>query len=272
MAEHLLRYQALAKFLVKQRIAVIGHDHLGHGKTAENGTLGYFHDSTIEQGLVKDLYRITQWGRQHYPEIPYFILGHSMGSFVLRNYLYEYGQKIDGAIFVGTGQQPTWLTALGKNVANVLSKIQGEKHPSKLVDVLAFGTMNRKIKNKRTEKDWLVTLPTEVNAYLADKHCGFLFTLSGYQELFSLIISAQDNHLMTTIPTELPLLFLSGKEDPVGEYGKGVMKAASSYRKAGVENVTVRLYENARHELLNEAQKEDVFRDICKWMEKIYRK
>lgn len=195
-----------------------------------------------------------------------------MGSFVLRNYLYAYGQEIDGAILVGTGQQPTWLTALGKNTAAVLSKIQGEKHPSKLIDVLAFGSMNRKIQNKRTDKDWLVTLPTEVNAYLADKDCGFLFTLSGYRELFSLIIRSQDSRLLTTIPTGLPLLFLSGKEDPVGEYGKGVMKAASSYRKAGVENVTVKLYENARHELLNEKQKEVVFQDICKWMEKIYRK
>lgn len=272
MAEHLLRYQNFAEFLTEHRIVVIGHDHLGHGKTAESGTLGYFHDSTVEHGLVKDMFRITQWGKEQYPGLPYFILGHSMGSFVLRNYLYTYGQEIDGAILVGTGQQPTWLTALGKNMAAVLSKIQGEKHPSKLIDILAFGSMNRKIQNKRTDKDWLVTLPTEVNAYLADKDCGFLFTLSGYRELFSLIIRSQDSCLLTMIPTGLPLLFLSGKEDPVGEYGKGVMKAASSYRKAGVENVTVKLYENARHELLNEKQKEVVFQDICKWMEKIYRK
>src|SRR5699024_10715685 len=113
-------------------------------------------------------------------------------------------------------------------------------------------------------KDWLVSLPEEVDTYLADPNCGFLFTLSGYQELFTLIIQAQDPNLLKKIPKDLPLLFLSGKEDPVGEFGKGVMRAANTYQAAGLEHVTVRFYEKARHELLNEAQKFTVFHDICK--------
>lgn len=269
MAEHLLRYEPLANYLNAQNIAVIGHDHLGHGASIQEGLQGHFHDQKIKHGLVQDVYQMTKWGKKRYPDLPFFVLGHSMGSFVLRNYLYEYGDEIAGAIFVGTGQQPIWLTRLGQGSAKLLSKIQGEKHPSKLIDRLAFGNMNRKIRNKRTEKDWLVSVAEEVDTYLADPKCGFLFTLSAYHELFSLIIHSQQPALLQQVPQQLPLLFLSGKEDPVGEYGKGVMKAANAYQRAGVTQVTVQLYENARHELLNETQKLTVFHDICKWMEKI---
>ncbi|MGP5431494.1 alpha/beta fold hydrolase [Enterococcus malodoratus] len=269
MAEHLLRYEGLADYLNKQKIAVIGHDHLGHGASVQENPQGYFHDERTKHGLVQDLYQVTKWGKTAYPDLPFFILGHSMGSFVLRNYLYEYGEAIDGAILVGTGQQPVWLTRFGQQAAKILSKIQGEKHPSKLIDQLAFGNMNRKISNKRTDKDWLSSLTEEVEAYLADPNCGFLFTLSGYHELFSLIIRSQQPELLQKVPKNLSLLFLSGKEDPVGEFGKGVMKAAKSYQAAGVKKVTIQLYENARHELLNETQKLTVFHDICKWMENI---
>lgn len=272
MAEHLLRYEKLAEYLNEQRVVVIGHDHLGHGASAQAGMQGYFHDEKTKHGLVQDLYQVTEWGKDQYPDLPFFILGHSMGSFVLRNYLYDYGEAIDGAILMGTGQQPVWMTRLGQQSAKLLSKLQGEKHHSKLIDQLAFGSMNRKILNKRTNKDWLSTLSTEVDAYLADPNCGFLFTLSGYHELFSLIIRSQDQELLKKVPKNLPLLFLSGKEDPVGEYGKGVMKAANAFRAAGVEHVMVQLYENARHELLNETQKVTVFHDICKWMENLSRK
>lgn len=267
MAEHLLRYEPLATYLNERNIVVIGHDHLGHGGSVHEEPHGYFHDEKIKHGLVQDLYQVTQWGKETYPNLPFFILGHSMGSFVLRNYLYEHGKAINGAIVVGTGQQPAWLARFGQGSAKLLSKIQGEKHPSKLIDQLAFGNMNRKIPNKRTDKDWLVSLSEEVDAYLADPRCGFLFTLSGYHELFSLIIRSQEPELIQKVPKELPLLFLSGKEDPVGEFGKGVMKAAKTYQAAGVKHVTVQLYENARHELLNETQKLTVFHDICKWME-----
>ncbi|OTO73038.1 MULTISPECIES: alpha/beta hydrolase [unclassified Enterococcus] len=268
MAEHLLRYEALAEYLNEQGIVVIGHDHLGHGSSIQEDPKGYFHDETIKHGLVQDLYEVTRWGKKQYPKLPFFILGHSMGSFVLRNYIYDYGEEIQGAILVGTGQQPVWLTRMGQKSAKLLSKIQGEKHPSKLIDRLAFGTMNRKIEAPRTDKDWLVSLPEEVDAYLADPNCGFLFTLSGYHELFTLIIRAQNAELVHKVPKNLPILLLSGKEDPVGEYGKGAMKAARAYRAAGVQQVTVHLYEKARHELLNETQKLSVFNDICIWMEK----
>ncbi|MGX7204693.1 alpha/beta fold hydrolase [Enterococcus pingfangensis] len=269
MAEHVLRYQPLADYLNTQKIVMIGHDHLGHGASIHEDPPGYFHDKSVKHGLVQDLYQVTQWGQTKYPDLPFFILGHSMGSFILRNYLYEFGEAISGAILVGTGQQPVWLTRFGQQSAKLLGKIQGEKHPSKLIDQLAFGNMNRKIRNKKTTKDWLVSLPEEVAVYLADPNCGFLFTLNGYQELFSLIIRAQEPEEIKKIPKELPLLFLSGNADPIGEFGKGVMKAAGTYQAAGMKQVTVRLYEKARHELLNEAQKLTIFHDISKWMENI---
>lgn len=269
MAEHLKRYTALAEYLNEQNIAVFGHDHLGHGASKGENPPGYFHDKKLKHGLVQDLYQVTQWGKDVYPNRPIFILGHSMGSFVLRNYLYDYSAEIAGAMIVGTGQQPVWLTQAGLKTAKLLSKFQGGKHPSKLIDQMAFGNMNRKIARKRTEKDWLSSVPEEVDKYLADHDCGFLFTLNGYQELFSLIIRSQDLTLMQEISRDLPILFLSGKEDPVGEFGKGVMKAAQAYQAAGLYNITVQLYEGARHEILMENQKLTIFHDICKWMEKI---
>lgn len=268
MAEHILRYDELATYLNTLGIAVIGHDHLGHGKSIQQQPQGYFHDDKTTFGLIKDLYQVTGWGKNRYPDLPLFILGHSMGSFVLRNYIFDHGSEIDGAILMGTGQQPIWLTQIGRQTAGFLSHFQGETHHSKLIDRIAFGNMNRKISNRRTDKDWLSSVPEEVDAYLGDHNCGFLFTLNGYRELFSMIIQSQDSEKMKHVPKELPLLFLSGKDDPVGDFGKGVMKAAQAYQKAGSTKVTVKLYENARHEIVNERQKQIVFRDICKWMEK----
>lgn len=268
MAEHILRYDELATYLNTLGIAVIGHDHLGHGKSIQQQPQGYFYDEQTPFGLIKDLYQVTEWGKIRYPDLPLFVLGHSMGSFVLRNYLFDHGEEIDGAILMGTGQQPLWLTQMGRQTAKILSRFQGEMHPSKLIDRMAFGNMNRKISNRRTDKDWLSSVPEEVDAYLLDHDCGFLFTLNGYHELFSMIIRSQDSTQMKKVPKNLPLLFLSGKEDPVGDFGKGVMRAAQAYQKAGSTKITVKLYENARHEILNERQKQIVFRDICKWMEK----
>ncbi|WP_146623330.1 alpha/beta fold hydrolase [Enterococcus florum] len=269
MAEHILRYAPLAEWMNLRGILVVGHDHLGHGKSARADHHGYFHSSSVEKGLVQDLYQVTKYVKGRYPELPIVVLGHSMGSFVLRNYLYTHSRAIDGAVIVGTGQQPNWLTRAGKTAASLIGSVKGDYHKSKLIDRLAFGGNNRKIKHPRTDKDWLVSLPHEVDAYLADQFCGFLFTVNGYQELFSYIIDSQDKEKIREIPSELPLLFLSGMEDPVGEYGKGVLKAAKSYRNAGIKQIEVRLYENARHEVLNERQKEQVFCDLFKWLGKI---
>lgn len=269
MAEHILRYEEFAMYLNQQQFAVIGHDHLGHGNSVAGDNYGYFHGDQIENGLIEDLHQVTDYGKQRWPGLPYFCLGHSMGSFVLRNYLYDYAYELTGAIIVGTGQQPKWLTKTGRAMARGLAQIQGDDHYSKAIDHIAFGGNNRRIFPKRTDKDWLVSLPEEVDKYIEDQLCGFLFTLNGYQELFSLIIGSQDQEKMQKLPADLPLLFLSGQEDPIGDYGKGVLKAAKSYQHAGLERVEVHSYENARHELLNEAQKYLVYADLVKWLKKI---
>ncbi|MGG5317991.1 alpha/beta fold hydrolase [Enterococcus sp. AZ072] len=269
MAEHILRYETFAEYLNQYQIVVVGHDHLGHGGSINHDLYGHFHDKSIENGLVTDLHQVTQYAKKRFANLPYFCLGHSMGSFVLRNYLYEYANELDGAIIVGTGQQPKWLTKAGRALAKNLAKFQGETHHSQLIDRVAFSGNNRRISPHRTEKDWLVSLPDEVDKYLADQLCGFLFTLSGYQELFSLIIGSQDQERIRQLPANIPLLFLSGKEDPIGDYGKGVLKAAKSYQAAGLERIEVHLYENARHEVLNERQKEQVYLDLVTWLKKI---
>lgn len=269
MAEHILRYEPFAEYLNQYQIAVVGHDHLGHGASVENERYGHFHDKQVENGLIADLHQVTRYAKKQFGDLPYFCLGHSMGSFVLRNYLYEYAYELDGAIIVGTGQQPNWLTKAGRGVAKGLAKVQGETHYSRLIDRIAFGGNNKRISSQRTEKDWLVSVPEEVDKYLADQLCGFLFTLGGYQELFSLIIGSQDQTKIAQLPADLPLLFLSGKEDPIGDYGKGVLKAAKAYQTAGMEKIEVHLYENARHEILNERQKEQVYQDLINWLKKI---
>ena len=239
MAEYVERYENLAEFLTARGILVTGEDHLGHGKSvAEGGTYGYF----CEQD----------------PEVPYVILGHSMGSFITRNYLCRYGKGVDGAVIVGTGMQSGGLILCSKAMAGIQKLFCGSKHISRFIDKAAFGGYNKRIDAPRTSSDWL--------SYIADELCGFTFTVNGFQTLFELIRRLQKQENLEKVPQNLPILMVSGAEDPVGNYGKGVRKACDSLKKAGVKNITVKLYENDRHELLNEEDGEQAMEDIYQWI------
>lgn len=265
MVEYIGRYEELALWLAGQGIASVGHDHLGHGGSVNSKEdYGYFGRPDGNRLLLDDLYKVTCWARA-LPELaglPWFLLGHSMGSFYARQYLCEHGGELSGAILMGTGWQPKAAVLGGRVLCHLLAAFKGWHYRSQLVDKMAFGSYNRSFEPGRTSKDWLNRDPAEVDKYLAEERCTFRFTLNGYDSMFTGLARLCDKKLLARVPKELPVLFLSGDDDPVGERGKGVRKAARSLQEAGVRQVEVKLYPGARHELLVELNRQEVFADI----------
>ncbi len=270
MAEYIERYEEFAQVMAEKGILVTGEDHLGHGKSVgENGTYGYFCERDAVTVVVRDSHRLKKMVQEQYPGVPYFILGHSMGSFILRNYLCRYGTGIHAAVIVGTGMQPKPLLMMGKAVAAVQKVFTGSKHPSGLLNALSFGSYNKRIPNEKTMMDWLTKDEKIVDAYLEDPLCGFTFTVNGFQTLLELVSRLYKRENLEKMPKELPVLFVAGEADPVGDYGKGVKRAYRSFIDAGMKNVKMKLYENDRHELLNEMDREQVYEDIYQWMSSV---
>ena len=243
MAEHIDRYDATARALADVGFAVVGHTHLGHGTQAR--IKGYFAEKDGWQHLIEDVHLLRQRTQQHLPGVPYVLLGHSMGSFV---------------VFF-----PKPVALLGLGVAKLVCLFGGEKKPSKLINSIAFGSSNKLFKPARTDFDWLTRDEAIVDAYVADPYCGFIFTGSAYRDFFSGL-----NRLTKVegVPADLPVLLFSGEKDPVGS-GNGVQKVAEQLRKAGVKQVDVKLYPDARHEMFNELNRQEVWQDVAEWVNKL---
>lgn len=269
MAEYIERYEAFAAFLVERGYVVTGSDHLGHGKSVgKDKCYGYFCENDSATVVVRDVHRLKKITQQLYPEVPYYIVGHSMGSFVLRNYISRYGTGIDGAIIMGTGVQPPIVLSMGKLLTKLIQLFKGPKYVSKFINRVAFGSNNKKISNPRTASDWLSLNEENVDRYNADPLCGFIFTTNGYLTLFNLIGGAQDKSKLENIPKTLPIFFVAGKDDPVGNYGKGVQQMYDTYKGLGITKIELKLYEHLRHEILNEKDADVVMEDIYQWIEK----
>lgn len=267
MAEYVERYEAFAEYLGERGILVTGDDHLGHGKSVgEAGTYGYFCEQDPATVVVRDVHRLKKLTQEEYPGVPYVILGHSMGSFILRNYLFRYGSGIQGAIVCGTGSQPPALVKVCKAAAAIQGVLFGQKHVARFIDKMAFGSYNKRIPDARTAFDWLCTDPDVVDAYLKDPMCGFTFTVNGFRTLFSLLDRLNQEENLWAMPGELPVHFIAGDMDPVGNYGAGVRKAYEDFLKAGMEHVSIKLYAGGRHELLNEKNRQQVYEDIYPWI------
>lgn len=268
MAEYVERYEEFARYMAKKGVLVTGEDHLGHGKSVpQGGVYGYFCKQDPATVVVRDVHRLKKMTQEEYPGVPYVILGHSMGSFIFRNYLSRYGTGIQGAIICGTGSMPAPVILSAKAVAKIQKLFVGEKHISKLLDSLAFGSYNKRIKQHETAFDWLAGNKPVVEAYMKDPLCGFVFTVNGFETLFELINRAQKPENMRKIPKELPVFFIAGEEDPVGDYGAGVERVYKSYKEElGIKNVKIKLYAGDRHEILNESDKEQIYEDIYPWL------
>lgn len=267
MAEYVERYEELAQYLGEKGILVTGDDHLGHGKSlGRNGAYGYFCEQDPATVVVRDVHRLKKITQEEYPGIPYVILGHSMGSFILRNYLFRYGTGIQGAIVCGTGSQPKALVKVCKMMTAVQGLFLGQKHTAKFIDRLAFGAYNKRIPDAKTSVDWLCTEESVVNAYVEDSLCGFTFTVNGFKTLFTLLDRLNKEENLKAMPKELPVFFIAGDMDPVGDYGEGVRKAYDDFKKVGMEHISIKLYPGARHELLNEKDKRKVYEDIYPWI------
>lgn len=267
MAEHIERYDEFAGFLAEKGILVVGEDHLGHGRSVpEGGTYGYFCEEDAAGVLVRDVHRLKKIMQEQYPGILYLIMGHSMGSFITRNYLFNYGSGIDGAVIVGTGMQSKFTLMAARTVTAVQKMFCGSRHIGKFIDRASFGKFNDRFQPARTTVDWLSRNEENVDRYLADPMCGFVFTLNGFAALFKLIHNCYDTGKLEKMPKQLPILLIAGAEDPVGNYGKSVEKVYHSYQEHGMRNVQMKLYEKDRHELLNEIDREQVYGDIYRWI------
>lgn len=268
MAEYVERYEEFAEYLTSKGFVVTGEDHMGHGKSVgKDGKFGYFCEQDPATVLVRDVHRLKKATQKLYPNVPYIIMGHSMGSFIARNYMYRYGTGINAAVIMGTGMQPKNLLSMSKAVAWVQKLFFGSKHVSELINRLAFGLYNNEIKQPDTPFDWLSRDKERVAQYIDDPLCGFTFTVNGFATLFELISRLHQQENLERIPKDLPVLFISGAADPVGDYGKGVSRAYDSLQAVGLKNMRLKMYEGARHELLNETNRSEVFQNIYKWIE-----
>ena len=268
MAEYIERYDAVASFFASKGYLVVGNDHLGHGESVKDASeLGYFSKGDSATLLVMDVANLQKVMHLQHPELPYFILGHSMGSLVLRNYLCRFGKDIDGAIICGTTHYPQALVSIGKFITGILKILGLQKGKYSLIDRVLFSANNKKTE-KRTKFDWLCIDETVVDTYIEDELCGFLFSVNGFDTLFELVGRLNRVAYLKCMPKELPVLFIAGMEDPVGQYGKNIEEVAKQFKDLGMKNTKVILYDNARHEILNEKIKQNVFEDIYSWIKK----
>ncbi len=266
MAEYALRYAPLAEFLSERGFIVCAEDHLGHGASVlTEAEAGYFDGMDGTSAVIADIRTLHEMMRDKTGTLPYFFLGHSMGSFFTRKYISLYGAGLAGAVIMGTGFQPALLTGFGKFAARLVALFCGAKHRSALIDGLAFGSYNKRFEG-RTKYDWLSADAANVDAYIADPLCGVPFTCGGFCTLFSIVGQACAAKTFKNTPKQLPIYLVAGSDDPVGSYSKGVVKVYDKYAAAGVADVQMTIYRGARHEILNDICAEQVMEDISAFL------
>lgn len=267
IAERVERYDLFAQFLTANGFLVVAEDHMGHGRSINDGGIqGYFHGGWF--AAVDDSVRLMKDTMAEYPDVPYVLFGHSMGSFMARTILARYPDSgIRAAIICGTGWQPKAALPVIVRMADMICKKTGETNVSEQMQGMMFSGYTKRIPDARTPSDWLTRDPAIVDAYIADPLCGFTPTCGLLRDMVKGISYIEQNDSLNQMKKHLPVLFIAGEEDPVGSYGKGVRQAAQAFRKAGMINVAVKLYPDCRHEILNELNKEIVFRDVLDWIE-----
>lgn len=266
MAEYIDRYDNFAKYMTEHGFNVIGHDHLGHGHSvSDERDYGFFAEENGDKIIIEDMHSVTQYAREKWEELPNFILGHSMGSFCLRQYLTKYSNDVFGAIIMGTGWIPSAAALLGKTIATNTCKSKGSHTVNPLLIKLTIEPYNKPFAPARTNCDWLSRDEKQVDLYVNDKLCGFDFTAGAYKDFFTVLEKIAKNRQLIGMRKSLPILITSGSVDPVGGK-KACEKLNAQYKRCGIDDVTLKLWENDRHEILNELDKSDVYRYIYNWL------
>jgi len=265
MAEHQDRYKNFATFLSENGFIVVTSDLRGHGKKAKD--LGYFKDKNGYKDLINDQIKIREYIEKEYPNKPIYLFGHSMGTIISRVMLQTESKHYDKVILCG---YPNYQSAanLGITLASIIKKFKGPKHKSKLLQNITTGTFNKKIKNPRTNVDWLSYNENNVNDYIKDEYSGYAFTTSAYSDLFHLLKLMHKHSLYQNVKKELPFLLISGEDDPCTGGQKGTQNSINTLKKAGFENIEKISYKNMRHEILNEKDNTIVFNDVLSFIEK----
>lgn len=268
MAETAERYEGFAAILANHGYIVYIHNHRGHGKTAgEVENLGYLAERDGFGWLVQDMHQLSVIIRKQNPDLPLFLLGHSMGSFAAQKYCMKYGGELKGLILSGSNGNQGIILNAGITMAALEVRKRGRKAKSEKMNNLLFGEYNKVFQPNRTEFDWLSRDEEEVDKYVADPYCGTVFTCGFYYDFLKGLKDLEKKANRRKMPHNLPILLVSGDKDPVGKCGKGVQNLSRIYQKAGVREVTLKLYKDARHELLNEINREEVTEEILNWLD-----
>lgn len=268
MQEHIGRYDGFARFLVGQGFAVCAEDHIGHGgSAATSADLGHM-GADAKEHLVADVQALRTLALAKVGEdTPYVVFGHSMGSFITRAFLARYGQGVRAAVICGTGNMPVAVSRMGNLLARAMGAVRGQDFRSPLLESVVIGGFGRAIPNAQTPLDWLSTDPAVVRAFRDDPLAGAPFSAGAYAALTDLTAETSSPKSIWRIPKDLPVLFVAGAEDPVGERGRAVRKAARLFEEAGIKDVTCIVYDGMRHEILNEPGRMQVYRDVVCWIE-----
>jgi len=269
MAEHSARYQQFAEYLTKAGFAVYANDHRGHGKTVEFiEKQGFFSDKDGWIKVVDDMKKLTDIIKTENPDKPIYIFAHSMGSLLTRTYICKYPNEVNGIILSGTSGESGLLVKAGKLMSKLLGIFYNPKTPSNLLDNMSFGKFNSFFKPNRTKFDWLSRDNENVDKYIADPFCGAIFSNRFFYDLSWGVDNNNQIKNILLISKKLPMLFISGEKDPVGGFTEGVKKVVETYKSVGIKDIELKFYTNARHEIVNETNRTEVFADVIEWINK----
>ncbi len=269
MNEHIGRYVEMAEFLSKNGFAVYGEDHRGHGLTAEiKKDLGHFYDKDGFPKIMNDVHGLTEIIKREHPGVPVFLLGHSMGSFISRNLITLFPNDFKGVILSGTGNYCMLEVLTNKTLLKLLLAIYGSRKVIPFFFTNGMNDFNKEFEPRRTDYDWLATDPKVADEFIADPLCGTMNSLGFYRDLMDMLHNMQKKKKIAKIPKDMPMFLFAGSMDPVGKNGKTSTIAYENYKKAGIKDITFKLWEGCRHEVHKEPVKIELFNEIVSWIEK----
>lgn len=266
MAETAARYEGFARALTYDGFIVYANDHRGHGQTAkEIEKLGDLGEDGFNS-MVENMHQLNEKIKEENPNLPIFLFGHSMGSFLAQRYICLYGRELDGVILSGSCGKQGIAVDIARFIAKREIKKIGRTGKSNKLNKLSFGSYNNSFKPNRTEFDWLSRDTKEVDKYIADPFCGTVFTAGFFYDFLTGLKLIADDKEIKKVPKDLPIYIFSGIKDPVGKNGTGVLRLINTYREHGIRDLTYKLYKDGRHEMLNENNKEEVIADVIEWL------